>query len=48
MVGPGGASISGDLIAYHYYDGDNNGAITLGIRHIHWGPGGWPVLTYLH
>ena len=48
MVGPGGASISGNLIAYHYYDGDQNGAITLGIRHIRWGPGGWPVLTHLH
>lgn len=48
MVGPGGESISHGLIAYHYYDGDQNGAITLGIRRIHWGPGGWPVLTRLH
>jgi arabinan endo-1,5-alpha-L-arabinosidase len=48
MIGPGGVSISGDLLANHFYDGDAGGAITLSIRRIQWGPGGWPVLTYLH
>jgi len=48
MVGPGGASVSGDLLAHHYYDANAGGAITLSIRKIHWGDGGWPELTYLH
>jgi arabinan endo-1,5-alpha-L-arabinosidase len=48
MVGPGGESVSRGLMAYHYYDGNQGGAITLGIRRIHWGPGGWPVLADLH
>jgi arabinan endo-1,5-alpha-L-arabinosidase len=48
MAGPGGVSISGDLLAHHFYDADAGGAITLSIRPIQWGPGGWPVLTYLH
>jgi arabinan endo-1,5-alpha-L-arabinosidase len=48
MVGPGGVSISGDLLAHHFYDANKAGAITLSIRRIQWGPGGWPVLTYLH
>jgi arabinan endo-1,5-alpha-L-arabinosidase len=48
MIGPGGVSISGDLLAHHFYDGDAGGAITLSIRRLQWGPGGWPVLTYLH
>jgi arabinan endo-1,5-alpha-L-arabinosidase len=48
MVGPGGMSVSGDLLAHHFYDADAGGAITLSIRRIHWGAGGWPELTYLH
>lgn len=48
MVGPGGASVSGDLLAHHFYDADAGGAITLSIRRLHWGAGGWPELTYQH
>ena len=48
MVGPGGASVSGDLLAHQIYDAKAGGAITLSIRKIHWGDGGWPELTYLH
>jgi arabinan endo-1,5-alpha-L-arabinosidase len=48
MVGPGGVSISGDLLAHHFYDADANGAITLSVRRIQWAASGWPVLTYLH
>ena len=48
MVGPGGVSVSGDLLAHHYYDANSGGAITLSIRKLTWGDGGWPELTYLH
>ena len=40
MVGPGGSSVSGDLLAHHIYDAKAGGAITLSIRKIHWGDGG--------
>ena len=43
-VGPGGESISGDVIAYHYYDGAANGSPTLGLRQLAWTPDGWPQL----
>jgi arabinan endo-1,5-alpha-L-arabinosidase len=48
MVGPGGVSVSGDLLAHHFYDADAAGAITLSLRRIQWGANGWPVLTHLH
>ncbi|MGW2284042.1 arabinan endo-1,5-alpha-L-arabinosidase [Streptomyces phaeochromogenes] len=45
-VGPGGQSIladsDGDLIVYHYYDGQDNGTPKLGINLLNWS-GGWPV-----
>lgn len=44
MIGPGGESVFGDVIAFHYYDGARNGAVTLGLRRIGWDKG-WPVLT---
>jgi arabinan endo-1,5-alpha-L-arabinosidase len=44
MFGPGGESIYGDLMAYHFYDGTANGDIRLGIRRIVW-QDGWPVVT---
>ncbi|MFE9623328.1 arabinan endo-1,5-alpha-L-arabinosidase [Streptomyces sp. NPDC006527] len=44
--GPGGQSImkdvDGDLIVYHYYDGNDNGTPKLGINLLNWSSG-WPV-----
>jgi arabinan endo-1,5-alpha-L-arabinosidase len=44
MFGPGGQSIDGDIMAYHFYDGTVGGDIRLGIRPIFW-IDGWPVVT---
>jgi len=46
IIGPGGQSImndtDGDLIVYHYYDGNDNGTPKLGINLLSWSTG-WPV-----
>lgn len=46
IIGPGGQSImndsDGDLIVYHYYDGNDNGTPKLGINLLNWSTG-WPV-----
>ncbi|EDY57075.1 MULTISPECIES: arabinan endo-1,5-alpha-L-arabinosidase [Streptomyces] len=46
IIGPGGQSImndtDGDLIVYHYYDGNANGTAKLGINLLNWSSG-WPV-----
>jgi len=48
-IGPGHAAIMNDQgtnwFTYHYYDGNNNGAATLGLNRIYWTPDGWPALT---
>ncbi len=44
MFGPGGPSIYGDFLAYHYYDGTANGDFRLGIRRINWTESDWPVV----
>jgi arabinan endo-1,5-alpha-L-arabinosidase len=45
-VGPGGQSlltdVDGDLIVYHYYDGQNNGIAKLGINLLGWDSAAWP------
>ncbi|MFB6845211.1 arabinan endo-1,5-alpha-L-arabinosidase [Streptomyces sp. NPDC056373] len=46
VIGPGGQSIlkdtEGDLIVYHYYDGNAGGTPKLGINLLNWSSG-WPV-----
>ncbi|MFF5184919.1 arabinan endo-1,5-alpha-L-arabinosidase [Streptomyces sp. NPDC000345] len=46
VIGPGGQSImndvDGDLIVYHYYDGNDNGTPRLGVNLLSWSTG-WPV-----
>jgi arabinan endo-1,5-alpha-L-arabinosidase len=52
IVGPGGQSVYTDTvsgtptptIAYHYYDGNNNGTPTLGINRLTFTSDGWPVI----
>ncbi len=48
FIGPGGQEAvrtsKGDLLAYHYYDGDAAGASKLQVSPILWSAGGWPEL----
>jgi arabinan endo-1,5-alpha-L-arabinosidase len=48
FIGPGGqeaiSSSMGDLLVYHYYDGDDLGVSKLEISPIEWDEEGWPVL----
>jgi arabinan endo-1,5-alpha-L-arabinosidase len=49
FIGPGHAGIfteSGtNWFSFHYYDGEKNGARTLGVRQLEWDRDGWPELT---
>jgi len=49
FIGPGHAAILNDngtnWFSYHYYDGNNGGAATLGIGRLNWSADGWPVFT---
>jgi arabinan endo-1,5-alpha-L-arabinosidase len=45
MVGPGGQSVSGGVMAFHYYDAATGGTPTLALRELAWDAEGWPVLT---
>jgi arabinan endo-1,5-alpha-L-arabinosidase len=49
FIGPGHAGIFNDngtnWFTYHYYDGNNNGAPTLGLNRLFWSADDWPVLT---
>jgi arabinan endo-1,5-alpha-L-arabinosidase len=46
--GPGGESLfpdsDGDILVYHYYDGNNSGYPALGINVLSWTTDGWPYL----
>ena len=46
--GPGGQTLfpdtDGDILVYHYYDGNNNGSPALGINVLSWTSDGWPYL----
>ncbi len=48
FIGPGHAGIFSegkkDYLSCHFYDGDRNGAPTLGILPLNWTEDGWPVL----
>ncbi|MDP9007910.1 MAG: family 43 glycosylhydrolase [Pseudomonadota bacterium] len=48
VIGPGGQDIfsdtDGDVLVYHYYDGNNAGAPTLGINLLGWTSDGWPFV----
>jgi arabinan endo-1,5-alpha-L-arabinosidase len=45
MFGPGGESVYGDFLAYHFYDGTANGDFRLGIRRMGWTEDDWPVVA---
>ncbi|MGA2184110.1 MAG: family 43 glycosylhydrolase [Bryobacteraceae bacterium] len=49
VVGPGGQMVmhetDGDLLIYHYYDGNSNGRPMLGMNHIVWDSEGWPRIN---
>lgn len=51
FIGPGGQEAlhtsRGDMLAYHYYDGEVGGAPKLQISPILWGADGWPSLPPL-
>jgi arabinan endo-1,5-alpha-L-arabinosidase len=48
IVGPGGNTVmhdtDGDLLVYHYYNGNNNGSPTLGLNLLGWDAQGWPYV----
>jgi len=49
VIGPGGQSVlhdgDGDVLVYHYYDGNLGGTAQLGLNHLSWGQNGWPSVT---
>jgi len=46
MRGPGGASVDGDVLAFHYYDAAHQGDFHLGLARLEYRDG-WPVVTDL-
>jgi len=48
IIGPGGQSVysdsDGDVLVYHYYDGNNNGNPALGINLLGWTSDDWPYI----
>jgi arabinan endo-1,5-alpha-L-arabinosidase len=48
IIGPGGQDVfndaNGDVLVYHYYDGNNGGTPTLGINELGWTSDGWPIV----
>ena len=49
IIGPGGQDVfkdtDGDVLVYHYYDGNNNGTPTLGINLLGWTSDDWPFVN---
>lgn len=44
-IGPGGQSVSGGLLAFHYYDADLDGQFRLGLLPLRW-EDGWPRVEW--
>ncbi|WP_102194052.1 arabinan endo-1,5-alpha-L-arabinosidase [Microbacterium aurantiacum] len=44
LIGPGGQSVSGDTLAFHFYDAAADGIPTLGLRPLTWRDG-WPEVA---
>ena len=48
-IGPGHAAVMNDngtnWFTFHYYDGNNNGAATVGLMQMNWTADSWPTLT---
>lgn len=44
-IGPGGQSVSGDMLAFHWYDGENDGMFELGLAPLEW-QDGWPTAAW--
>lgn len=44
-IGPGGQSVSGGIMAFHYYDDERDGAFRLGLIPLQW-ENGWPVARW--
>lgn len=49
VIGPGGQSVlhdnDGDVLVYHYYDGNRGGTAQLGLNHLSWNSNGWPSVV---
>jgi arabinan endo-1,5-alpha-L-arabinosidase len=50
VIGPGGETVmhdsDGDVLVYHYYDGNLNGTPQLGLDHLSWSSAtGWPTVV---
>ncbi|MGW1022121.1 arabinan endo-1,5-alpha-L-arabinosidase [Streptomyces sp. NPDC002577] len=49
FIGTGGESVfrdkGRDILAYHYYDADDNGTPKLGLNPLSWGKDGWPAVA---
>jgi arabinan endo-1,5-alpha-L-arabinosidase len=45
MIGPGGQSVFGEILAHHFYDATAGGDFRLSLRMINWSADGWPRLT---
>ncbi|GGF48375.1 arabinan endo-1,5-alpha-L-arabinosidase [Microbacterium sorbitolivorans] len=44
-IGPGGQSLSGDMLAFHWYDGAQDGMFRLGLLPVEW-QDGWPAVAW--
>ncbi|MBP2435889.1 arabinan endo-1,5-alpha-L-arabinosidase [Microbacterium amylolyticum] len=45
-IGPGGQSVWGDTLAFHFYNAEHNGAHELAFRQLSWDSDGWPSVSW--